>query len=457
MIMSPEFIEENALPIQPQRPQFSTDKAIVYDEPRKSIEVNRIRDLDGSTISTSLEAGGVQSSRATEHQYITGIQLYMVEFATTLAASLLFLDAAIIATAIPRITDEFHSLSDVGWYGGAYQLGSAALMPLSGKIYQHFSSKWAYLCFFGVFELGSALCGAATSSAMLIVGRTIAGMGGAGIISGAVTIIASIMPIEKRPVATGILIGFSQLGIVLGPLLGGVLTQRTTWRWCFYINLPIGAVCAMLLVFVRIPDQIDKPGALTVLPRLYHHLDLLGFILFAGCVSQLLTALEFGGNQYAWNSVPTIGLFCGAGVTFLVWYAWNWRLGDSALIPLSTAYKKAVWTSSLMQGLSMASLYIITYYLPIYFQAVHHISARFRRCVWDPGYVPCYLFLFFLFFLFFSFSWFPFSSCSPVASIMVAIASIRCSHSCTLDVKSPLFFWLIAYQLICLISVQNRI
>ena len=162
---------------------------------------------------------------AKEPEYITGVPLYLVNFAITLAAGLLFLDTAIIATAIPRITDEFKSLPDVGWYGSAYQLGSAAFLPMSGKIFTHFSTKWSFLGFLAFFELGSLLCGAAQNSVMLIVGRATAGAGGSGLISGALTIIASCLPLEKRAAWTGVLMGFSQMGVVLGPILGGVLTQ----------------------------------------------------------------------------------------------------------------------------------------------------------------------------------------------------------------------------------------
>ena len=162
---------------------------------------------------------------AKESTFITGIPLYLVILAITLAPALLFLDTAIIATAIPRITDEFNSLPDVGWYGSAYQLGSAVFLPLSGKIFTHFSTKWSFLGFFAIFEFGSLLCGAAQNSAMLIVGRAIAGAGGCGLISGALTIIASCLPLDKRAAWTGVVIGFSQIGIVLGPILGGALTE----------------------------------------------------------------------------------------------------------------------------------------------------------------------------------------------------------------------------------------
>ena len=333
---------------------------------------------------------------AKESTFITGIPLYLVILATTLAASLLFLDTAIIASAIPRITDEFNSLPDVGWYGSAYQLGSAAFLPLSGKIYTQFSTKWSFLAFFAIFEFGSLFCGTAQSSVMLIVGRAIAGAGGFGLISGALTIIASCLPLDKRAVWTGVLIGASQMGIVLGPILGGALTEYryvssnpswnrrgkhgltetySTWRWCFYINLPVGGLVALLLIVIKIPDQIEKLPPLKVLPHLHHHLDLIGFALFASAVIQLLLAVQYGENKFSWNSSTIIGLFCGSGVTFIVWSVWNWRLGDSALIPVSIITKRPVWTSSLTQAFFMTVIFIATYFLPLYFQTVQDTSS----------------------------------------------------------------------------------
>lgn len=205
---------------------------------------------------------------------------------------------------------------------------------------------------------------------MLIVGRAIAGAGGSGLISGALTIIATCFPLDKRAGWTGMLMGFSQLGVVLGPILGGVFTEYVSWRWCFYINLPLGGLCTIFLLFVKIPDQIKKEKALAVLLRIHHYLDLVGFAIFAAAVIQLLLALQYGAGRFGWDSPTVIGLFCGAGATFIVWFGWNWRLGDNALIPKSMVAKRPVWTSSLTQGFSMTVLFITTYFLPIYFQAV---------------------------------------------------------------------------------------
>jgi MFS family permease len=109
---------------------------------------------------------------------------------------------------------------------------SSVFGPLSGTILRHFSLKWCYITFFAVFELGSALCGAAQSSAMLIIGRAVAGVGAAGIMSSAMTVLSATVPLEKRPATLGMLMGIAQLGSICGPLVGGAFTTGYTWRWC---------------------------------------------------------------------------------------------------------------------------------------------------------------------------------------------------------------------------------
>jgi MFS family permease len=141
-------------------------------------------------------------------------------------------DNSIIATAIPKITDEFHSLQDVGWYGSAYLLTTAALQLLFGKFYGYFSIKWVYLLAIVLFEIGSVVCGAANTSWSLIIGRAVAGMGSAAIFSGSLIILAYSVPLAKRPLYSGMIGGMYGIASVAGPLLGGVFTDKVTWRWC---------------------------------------------------------------------------------------------------------------------------------------------------------------------------------------------------------------------------------
>lgn len=339
---------------------------------RPSTDNDTAEDTAVESIGDTGDAGKEQPADATEpeQEYLEGFQLVIVTAAVTLVCFLVLLDTSILATAIPRITDEFHSLPDVGWYVGAYQLAGSALQPLAGKLYTYLNNKYTFMAFFAVFELGSLLCGVATSSTMLIVGRAVAGLGMSGLFNGGITIIASSTPLHKRAALMGFLMGFCQLGVVSGPLLGGAFTEYTTWRWCFYINLPVGGLVTIFLLFVRIPDYKGKPLAADVLPKLHHLLDLVGFAVFAGAALQILLALQWGGVEHPWKSATTIGLLIGGAATFVVWGVWNSRKGEAALIPFALVKKRAVWSAALTQLFLFTNLFITSYFLPIFFQAV---------------------------------------------------------------------------------------
>ncbi|KAK4867164.1 hypothetical protein LT330_000674 [Penicillium expansum] len=280
-----------------------------------------------------------------DEEYITGFKLWAILISGTLVQFVMMLDQSTIATAVPYITDEFHSLLDVGWYGSAYQLASAAFQPLTGKLYTYLRIKWTFFAFFFVFELGSLLCAIAQSSKMLIVARAIAGLGGSGLLNGGLTMISACLPKHKRPAAMGMIISIGQLGQALGPLIGGAFTEKVTWRWCFYINLPIGGVVLALLATLDIPDRIAKPNLQTLLRTIVTTLDILGFLIFAPAAIMFFLALQYGGNQYPWGSSTVIGLLIGAEVTFLVLLSWEYYRGDDAMIPLSMLRKRIIWSS----------------------------------------------------------------------------------------------------------------
>lgn len=142
----------------------------------------------------------------------------------------------------------------------------------------------------------------------------------------------------------------------------------------FYINLPIWGLVATVLFFVSVPKQTSKPGAMAVVRTLPTKLDLIGFAIFAPAAIELLLAVQYGGNQFAWNSSTVIGLFCGAGATFIVFLAWIHYKCDAAMIPSTMLSKRIVWSSCLVYGFLMSQMFTTSYYLPIYFQGVKGAS-----------------------------------------------------------------------------------
>ncbi|KAJ5188443.1 hypothetical protein N7491_004768 [Penicillium cf. griseofulvum] len=305
-----------------------------------------------------------------ESNFPSGVALWSILGPVTIAYFLVFLDMCVVSTATPAITQRFNSLVDVGWYGGAYQLGSSALQPLTGKIYSHFDIKWSFLIFFFIFELGSVICGAAVSSPMFIVGRAIAGAGSSGIGNGAMTIISVILPRRKQAQFLGMNMGIGQLGIALGPILGGAFTQNVTWRWCFYINLPIGGALAILLFLFKIPEPTTKLPARQVLGTAIKSLDLPGFMLISPAAVMFLLALQYGGTVHPWNSSVVIGLLVGAAVTFILFLIWEYHQGDGAMVPFAMIKKRIVWSAAGNLFFLLGAILVAEYYLAIFFQTV---------------------------------------------------------------------------------------
>ncbi|EXJ76690.1 uncharacterized protein A1O5_01198 [Cladophialophora psammophila CBS 110553] len=301
--------------------------------------------------------------------YPHGLKLVTLIVALCLAVFLVALDQTIIATAIPKITDRFNSVNDIGWYGSAYFLTSTALQPSFGRIYKVFQIKWVFLSAISVFELGSLICAVAPSSTALIVGRAIAGIGVGGIFSGSLVIIAHSLPLIRRPMVFGLFGAMWGLASVAGPLLGGVFTDKISWRWCFYINLPIGGFSILVVLLVlhipQDPNLSEKPIFKRIL-----ELDLVGAgILIPGIIC-LLLAVQWGGSTYAWSNSRIIGLFVGAGCLLVLFGISQWRLGEAATIPPRLLTQRTLMAACGFVFFFGAGVFVLMYYLPLYLQSV---------------------------------------------------------------------------------------
>lgn len=315
----------------------------------------------------------VNTAATEDIEYPSGLKLGLLLASVFISMFLVALDRLIIATAIPQITDDFHSVEDIGWYGSAYLLATCAFQLMFGKFYMFYSIKTVFLTAVGLFEIGSAVCGAAPSSVAFIVGRAIAGIGAGGIFSGVIIIIVYAVPLHKRPLYQGMFGAVFGLASVIGPLLGGAFTTKVTWRWCFYINLPLGGVAMVFIFFLlKIPDRDT-----TKIPTKdkLKQLDGLGtFFFIPGCVC-LLLALEWGGATYAWSNGRIIALLTLAAVLLIAFVLVQIFMSDTATVPPRIFVQRSILAGAYSTLCVGAQMMIFIYYLPIWFQAIQGVSA----------------------------------------------------------------------------------
>ncbi|KAL2871714.1 MDR family MFS transporter [Aspergillus lucknowensis] len=301
------------------------------------------------------------------------LKFWLIILGMYLSLFLVALDRTIIATAIPAITDDFHSITDIGWYGSAYMLTCASFNPIFGRLYQLYSTKWTFLSSIIVFEIGSALCGAAPNSTAFIVGRAIAGLGSAGIFSGGMMIIIPLVPLRKRPMFTSTFGMTFAISSVIAPIIGGAFTDKVTWRWCFYLNLPIGGFTILtVLLFFHVPSpQHARLGVMGQIRRL----DPLGTLLFIPSIVSLILALEWGGSTYAWNHPKIIGLLVTFSVLFVIFVVVEALTPDTAMLPGRVVLNRSIASSMFFIFLLSGAMMSVVYYINIWFQVVKGDSA----------------------------------------------------------------------------------
>ncbi|KAI1381964.1 MFS general substrate transporter [Hypoxylon crocopeplum] len=300
------------------------------------------------------------------------LKFWSVMLSIYLALFLVALDRTIIGTAIPQITQEFNSLGDIGWYGSAYQLTTAASQLVFGRVYKFYEMKRTFLTTVAIFEIGSVICGAAPNSIAFILGRAIAGLGSAGIFTGVMIIMLPLVPLRKRPMFQGIFGTVFGVSSVMGPLVGGAFTDRVTWRWCFYINLPVGAVAALCLLLVNLPSKPPTPA------KFWEHftrLDPLGTFFFVPSIISLLLALQWGGSVYAWNSWRIVLLLVLFGVLFLAFAAVQILMPNTATVPVRVISQRSIAAATVFMLSVAGAMMMSVYYLPLWFQVVQGVTA----------------------------------------------------------------------------------
>ncbi|KAI8614974.1 major facilitator superfamily domain-containing protein [Chytriomyces sp. MP71] len=298
------------------------------------------------------------------------LQFALVFLGLVLAIAMAALDQTIVSTALKSIVAEFGHQELVAWIGSSYLLTAAPFGILYGKLADLFGRKWVFVFTLVIFEVGSAICGAAPDMTTLILGRAIAGVGGGGIFSLVLIIISDIVSMQDRGKFQGMLGAVFGLCSVIGPLLGGAFSDHVSWRWCFFINLPLGVVTVgSVIAFLKFPSPTG-----TFMSKV-KRIDFLGTIFVFASIICLVTPLQLGGTTWDWNSAPTIVgfvLFAVFGAIFV--YIEN-KIAKEPIIPPSLFVNSSVPALLVIAFCVGSGFFSATYYISLFFQVVNGLSA----------------------------------------------------------------------------------
>ena len=292
-------------------------------------------------------------------QAVSPRALRIVMAGALLTMCLAALDQNIVNTALPRMVGELGGMAHISWVVTAFMLASTVTTPLYGKLSDLYGRRKLFFVAILLFLAGSFLSGAAQSMAQLIGFRALQGLGAGGLLVLAQAAVGDVVPPRQRPKYQGLFTGVFALASVAGPLLGGVITQTLSWRWVFYVNLPVGAV-ALALVAMGLKTRPTGPA---------RPVDYAGALLLAGATAALLLLLAWGGVEFPWASAQTAG-FVALTLALFALFLWREMQAPEPLIRLSLFRNPVYARGVTVGGMMVFAMLGSTVFLPLYFQLV---------------------------------------------------------------------------------------
>ncbi|MDN3297874.1 MFS transporter [Streptomyces ficellus] len=273
------------------------------------------------------------------------------------------LDQTIVSTALPTIVSELGGMEHLSWVVTAYLLASTAATPLWGKLGDQYGRKKLFQAAIVIFLIGSALCGIARNMPELIAFRAVQGLGGGGLMVLSMAIVGDLVAPRERGKYQGLFGAVFGATSVLGPLLGGLFTQHLSWRWVFYINLPVGIVALFVIAAVlHIPVRATR-----------HTIDYLGTFLIASVATCLILVASLGGTTWAWGSPQIIGL-AALGAVLLVWFVYVERRAAEPVLPLKLFRIRTFTLVSVISFIVGFAMFGAMTYLPTFLQVVRGVT-----------------------------------------------------------------------------------
>jgi EmrB/QacA subfamily drug resistance transporter len=292
-------------------------------------------------------------------------QIILTMAGVMMAMFLSSLDQTIVGTAMPKIIADLNGFTHYTWVTTAYIVTSAVVMPIVGKLTDMHGRKPYYIGGLVIFTLGSLLSGLSQSLTELIFFRGLQGIGAGVIMANTFAVIGDLFPPAERGKYQGLLSGVFGLSAILGPTLGGLITDNLTWHWIFFVNVPLGLLVITLFVFYlpHFRNSVTK-----------HQIDFGGMALLSLTVVPLLLALSLGGTEWAWNSFQSFGLFGLAAIMAFAFLRWEARVLEP-IIPLSLFKNRIVAISQIVVFFTAFGMFGSIIFIPLFFQGVLGVSA----------------------------------------------------------------------------------